>query len=278
MERSPLRAWFAAVAMGVLLLVVAVSATEVPGRHPTARFFTVDAESVARVVGPVIRFVFIMLFVGALYWWLYTRPIRRRGRGRRKPPSPVVTLLALVIAVAWAVVVGPNLVGDESAVPTTTAVVGTATPGILDPGSEDAVAPLGRPDWGLWVLVILGIGAVGYVIVSRRQIARPSPLPISVLGEAAVVPLPPGGTDPAGRVFAAYRRVEEASSRNDLGRSPAETVGSHLGRIGPVTEAASAADLAVIYHRARFSTHEIAEESAEAAEDDGRRIRSGLDE
>ena len=277
MERSPLRAWFAAVGVGMLLLVVAVSATEVPGRRPTASFFSVDAESVARLVVPVIQFVFLMLFVGALYWWLHTRPIRRRGRGRRRPPSPVVVLLALVIAVAWAVVVGPNLLGDETAVPTTTAAVGTALPGTLNSSGDD-VAPLGRPDWGLWVLVILGMGAVGYVIVSRRQIARPSSRPVPVVGEAPSVPQPRGATDPAGRVFAAYLRVEEASSRNALSRSPAETVGSHLGRIGPVSEAASAADLAVIYHQARFSTHQIAEESAEAAEDDGRRIILGLDE
>lgn len=282
MERSPRRwlslpAWLAGAGVGLLLLVVAAVATDVPGRRPPSRLFSLDVRALAEMSAPVIRLVLLMLAVGAFYWWLYTRSPSRRSRGRRRRVSPLAVLLALVIVAAFSLLVLPELLDTEATTSPSTSMLGTPTPGTPAPaeGGESSTA-VDDPGFGVWVLIALAIGAAGYAYLSRRRNVGPIPAPSRRREEAPVTPPSEPATDPSGRVFAAYLRVQEAAQLRHVGRSPAETVGSHLGRLGGITESGPADELAEIYHRARFSNRLPDAAEAGVAEADGRQIVARL--
>lgn len=265
------RPWGLAAAVGLLLLVVAAMAGDVPGHDRSGRFLSLDTDAIATWVVPVIRFSYLLLLLVALYRWLNERTGQRRRQRERRAASPLATFLALVIVAGMVVLVLPNLRTTREAVVSTT--IGSPRPEsvIGDPG--EPVSPAATTG-GWWLVALLGGGALLYLVAAGRR-GRDitideegrSPVPPPIESKTLEDPL-----DPGGRVLAAYRRVEEVSERSGLGRSPAETAASHLRRLGSATEPESSVRLAAGFHQARYSGRPVPEETANAAEEDGRRI------
>jgi hypothetical protein len=270
------RRWGLAAAVGLLLLVVAALAGDVPGRDRPGRFLSLDTDAIAGWVVPILRFAYLLFLLVALYRWLNERTAGRRRPGERKRASPLATFLALVVVAGLVILVLPNLRSTRDAIVSTT-TIGSPRPASVAEDPEELVSP-GATTGGWWLVAFLGGGALLYLVAAGRRDGdiladeeggQPMPQPI----EPKTVEDSP---DPGGRVLAAYRRVEEASERSGLGRSPAETAASHLRRLGSATEPKPSVRLAAGFHQARYSSHPVPEETADAAEEDGRRIMRKL--
>lgn len=266
------RRWGLAAAVGLLLLVVAAMAGDVPGRDRPGRFLSLDTDAIARWVVPIVRFAYLLLLLAALYHWLNERQAGRRRPGERKRASPLATFLALVVVAALVVLVLPNLRSSRDAMVSTT-TIGSPRPASVADDPEELIAPEATiGSW--WLVAFLGAAALLYLVAAGRRGGE------ILADEEGRRPMPPpiepktseGSLDPGSRVLAAYRRVEEASERSGLGRSPAETAASHLRRLGTATELSPSVRLAAGFHEARYSSRPVPEETADAAEEDGRRI------
>ena len=266
------RPWGLALVVGLLLLVVGAMAGDVPGRDRSDRLLSLDTEAIAAWVVPVLRFAYLLLLLVALYRWLNDRTGGRRRQRERRGASPLATFLALVIVAGVVVLVLPNLRATRDAVVSTT-TIGSPRPASGVDDSEELVSPEATTG-GWWLVAVLGTGALLYLIAAGRR-GRDT-----LVDEEERPPLPPpierrileDSLDPGGRVLAAYRRVEEESERSGLGRSPAETAASHLRRLGSATEPEPSVRLAAGFHQARYSSRPVPEETADVAEEDGRRI------
>ena len=267
-----------AAVVALLLLVVAATAVEVPGAAPSGRFFSWRSESVADWVVPIIRLAYLMVLFLALYSWLAERqPGTARRRGGKRV-SPLATFVALVFVAVFVILVLPNLRSQNEAV-TTTSLTPVAGQGEAPAPEDDVAVPLGEPGRAWWIMLVAGGGALVYLVVSRRRVTD-VPHPVLDAGpggsSSAETRQPPSGA--AERVLAAYRGVEVAAAERGLRRAPAETAARHLGRVGAVADAASATELTVLFHTARYSGHTVSDEAATTAEEDGRRLVEGLDE
>jgi hypothetical protein len=247
-------------------------AGDVPGSDRPGQFLTLDTDAIAGWVVPVLRFAYLLLLLVALYRWLNERSAGRRRPGERKRAAPMATFLALVVVAVLVILVLPNLRATRDAIVSTT-TIGSPRPASVADEPEGQVSSE-ETTGGWWLVALLGGCALLYLAAAGRrggdilvdeEVRRPMPRPIEP--KTLEDPL-----DPGGRVLAAYRRVEEASERSGLGRSPAETAASHLRRLGSATEPKPSSRLAAGFHQARYSSRPVPAETADAAEEDGRRI------
>ncbi|HJR92132.1 MAG TPA: DUF4129 domain-containing protein [Acidimicrobiia bacterium] len=266
-------------AVGLLLILVAATAVDVPGAVPSGRLLSLDTDSVTEWAVPLIRLAYLALLLFALYTWLTERQPRAGRRRETKRVSPLATFVALVLVAGFVVLVAPTLRKQPEAATTTTGTpeARREEPAAPTPGG----VPLGAaPGAGWWVMLVAGGGALAYLIASRRrdgEVEAGAPRAAGAIFQPSGAP-PMGSLDAAGRVLAAYRRVETAAAAGGFRRAPAETVAQHLGRVAAVTSPESASELTDLFHRARYSRQPVSEEAAAAAEHDGRRIVERLGE
>ncbi|HSJ35430.1 MAG TPA: DUF4129 domain-containing protein [Acidimicrobiia bacterium] len=274
--RSRVGAVATAATAGFLVMVVAAGAgfegIGVPGR-----FFSLEPGAVAAYVVPMLRFGYLVLLVVAFYRWLVTREGRSRRGAQRRPPSFLATFLALVL-VAGGIFLFMATV-DRTGVPSTSTSFPPNSGLDQSVPVADGVAPLvGEPGWGLVVLALAGLAGAILLVVQRygrsdgAAVSARSAVPtVGSVGPSEGAAVPGGARS---RVYAAYRRVEDAAQRSGMARAIYETVAAHLRRLHPPDPARL---LTVAYHRARFSPLEVTEETAVSAEEAARALTEDMD-
>lgn len=274
--RSRVGAVATAATAGFLVMVVAAGAG-FEGIGVSGRFFSLEPGAMAAYVVPLLRFGYLALLVVAFYRWLVTREGRSRGGARRRPPSFLATFLALVLLAGGIFLFMATV--DRTGVPSTSTSFPPNTGFDQSVPVADGVAPLvGEPGWGLFVLAIAGLAGAILLVVQRygrsdgttasARSAVPTVGPVGPSEGAA------GPGDARNRVYAAYRRVEEAAQRSGMARAVYETVAAHLRRLHPSDPARL---LTLAYHRARFSPLEVTEETAVDAEEAARVLTEDMD-
>lgn len=259
-----------AAAVGLLLVVAAVGLAARPGVHLPRH------EGLDPHVGRDFGLVITTMALGAVMVW----------QGRRFTVDYqrlTWRLVGLVLVVAPPLLVNVNRLADNgaphstpTASPTTTAAspLGPTGQATVDTGPPRGMVPKLSPAEGysiislvLTVVAIALLGMLGYRALRRagRHVgATPLPEPTSaadVLHRASeAIAL---GTDPRGRVIAAYEAMESALGARSAPQAPLEwlagLVESHGAALGPARE------LTAIFERARFSTADISDADAERA-------------
>lgn len=273
-----------AVTVGVagLLVVVALTAGSISDGPAGGRDWQIDRAATAAVMRQVLFVAYLAVLAHAFYLWL-TQGNRSGRSPSRRPGAPALGLLLFLLLLFFLAML--RLLTPEEEVG-----AGGARPTLTVPSSPDfegGGAPLpggvpGSTPVPEWPALLVGLALVGLVVavtVARRrpvpdgsELRTPSP-PEALTGPRQVEPPPP--TDARERVFASYRRVEDAAGRTGRHRHPSETVAAHLSRLtSPEPEAADS--LTSLYNRARFSSHVIATEDATRAEQAGAEIRRRL--
>lgn len=272
--------WFKGLAMAALAVAAFLVVAGAAGSRPTGGGTVpgrADLAGLRDVVVPVLRTVYLVALVMALFHWLVgSDKMTGEASGRRL--SPIATLLALLVVAVVSYFVmtfdggflgGGDLLPDPDELPPAAEGGGLQGGGIgLDdwlagesPAPADAVL---TNRWVLVAVVAVGGGLAAFALLRRQpdidefETAGPAPVPPGQPESSTPVP-----TDPKWRVFAAYGRVERASTTRGRGRLAGETVAGHVRRLsgGP-----AARTLVSLYNQARFSTRPVDEQEAAEAE------------
>lgn len=250
--------------------LVAVGSTDLRDPAATTAFVEVDPSRVRDVVLGLT----VLVLAYAFYTGLVGRH-RRRSRRSGSRSHPLHVLLAILVVAVVVIAVRPLLEerGEEDATEPTRA------PATAEAGDDvfQGRSLLTDPGWELWLVAGLGIVALGVLAATRTRDRSVAASPSR--GPDGPVPTPSSRhpTDPRGRVFAAYRQVEEAADRSGIDRPPSRTVRRHLGTVGDAAGPEPAGRLADAYDRARYSHLDLDDAAADAAEHDSRRVREELE-
>lgn len=265
----------AAALVGVLLAIVAVVATDLPGTVSTSSF-DVDAGAVREITSPIMRLVYAIVLLIAIYRWMLGTRVGKRGR-RRAPVSPWAVLASMALLAAVVLLVLPNLHFQGSS---SSAISSATSTTVVERGAGSASDAAPSVGADVWVVVAAVVAALAFLLLRRRT--RPDSVPqappTSSTGQISVwVEHDLGAGDSRSRVLAAYHRVARRAAERGWGRAASETVTAHLRRIGGRAGAEPTARLAGLYNRARFSAHPTSDSEADSAEIMSRQIEKEME-
>jgi Domain of unknown function (DUF4129) len=272
------RAAIAALALGVVAVVVAVAA-----RAPLSRSTPVDGRALQTPTAAVFTLIagIGIVLIGAVVMLIWS------GRRRKDDPpelerTPIeVHWIWKVLAIALPFAVGAALIA-AAATGTRRALTGPAFGGTFATGGSGALP--GRPSdgatgfvvpsWLPWtVLGIVAVAVLAGVVVlwfrrSRRAAAAAAEEASATRAavDAAIGALD-SEADPRQAVIAAYRAMQRTLSEHGVARSATEAPREYLRRVLVASQAneREAKTLTGLFEEARYSTHPIPERLRELA-------------